>query len=266
MTRGDWVAVGGAVVMFFGTLTSDVTAIATLVAPAVIAIVVVGAGVIPGVRSDMGGREPLILICLGGLVLLFVVAEMIGWLGIWGADRGAFSGLGSVAVMVGGFLKMREPVAATPMVAFTTANAAATPQSVSTYRPSAAQPALVATPYVPSQPVAVAPLAPVQPLAPSPAISAQADLRTADTVEERPVQHADTEASPRGGDTIEVRPAAAAPQATAQTDNVGTPTSVEPPATAPTSIADEIAKLADLHAKGSLTDEEFAAYKAKLMG
>lgn len=34
----------------------------------------------------------------------------------------------------------------------------------------------------------------------------------------------------------------------------------------PGSVADEIAKLADLHARGSLTKEEFAAFKAKLMG
>ena len=31
------------------------------------------------------------------------------------------------------------------------------------------------------------------------------------------------------------------------------------------SVADELAKLADLHAKGSITDDEFAAFKAKLM-
>lgn len=34
---------------------------------------------------------------------------------------------------------------------------------------------------------------------------------------------------------------------------------------AATSAANEIAKLADLHAKGILTDDEFAAFKAKLM-
>jgi len=33
-----------------------------------------------------------------------------------------------------------------------------------------------------------------------------------------------------------------------------------------TSTADEIAKLAKLHDQGSITDEEFAAYKARLMG
>ena len=272
MTPGDWVAVGGAIVMFFGTLTSDVTAIATLVALAVIAIVVVGAGVVPGVRSDLGGREPLVLICLGGLVLLFVVAEMVGWLGIWGADRGAFSGLGSVAVIVGGFLKMREPVTATPVVAFTTARATVTPQTMSNPSPPpVAQPAPVVSPHVPSQPPTVAPLVP------SPATSAQVDLRSADTVEERPVQHAATEASPRGGDTIVVRPAHTTAQAAPQTSSVKTPASEEPPTSAPatvgassgippTSIADEIAKLAALREKGLLTDEEFAAYKAKLMG
>lgn len=35
--------------------------------------------------------------------------------------------------------------------------------------------------------------------------------------------------------------------------------------TAPTSVADEIAKLAELHKAGVLTDEEFAAHKANLL-
>jgi hypothetical protein len=33
-----------------------------------------------------------------------------------------------------------------------------------------------------------------------------------------------------------------------------------------TSVADEIVKLASLHEKGMLTDDEFAAFKSKLMG
>ena len=43
-----------------------------------------------------------------------------------------------------------------------------------------------------------------------------------------------------------------------------------PPPPAPTSAADdqaaEIQRLADLHASGALTDEEFAAAKAKILG
>ena len=38
------------------------------------------------------------------------------------------------------------------------------------------------------------------------------------------------------------------------------------PATSPISAADEIAKLAALRDSGAITDEEFAAYKAKLLG
>ena len=45
------------------------------------------------------------------------------------------------------------------------------------------------------------------------------------------------------------------------------PAAAGSPVSAPvTGIAEEIAKLADLHAKGVLTDAEFAAYKAKLVG
>ena len=42
----------------------------------------------------------------------------------------------------------------------------------------------------------------------------------------------------------------------------------EPAAPAPAAIdpADEIAKLAELHSSGALTDEEFAAAKAKALG
>ena len=39
-----------------------------------------------------------------------------------------------------------------------------------------------------------------------------------------------------------------------------------PPPQAPVSEADELQKLAELHASGALTDEEFAAEKAKILG
>jgi hypothetical protein len=38
------------------------------------------------------------------------------------------------------------------------------------------------------------------------------------------------------------------------------------PPPAPTSDADELQQLAQLHASGALTDEEFAAAKAKILG
>jgi hypothetical protein len=39
-----------------------------------------------------------------------------------------------------------------------------------------------------------------------------------------------------------------------------------PPAAAPASDADQLQELAQLHASGALTDEEFAAAKAKILG
>jgi len=39
-----------------------------------------------------------------------------------------------------------------------------------------------------------------------------------------------------------------------------------PPAPAPASDMDQLQQLADLHASGALTDEEFAAAKAKILG
>jgi hypothetical protein len=47
------------------------------------------------------------------------------------------------------------------------------------------------------------------------------------------------------------------------------PASAPPPAAAPPaapSVADQIGQLADLHQQGILTDDEFAAAKAKLLG
>ena len=58
-----------------------------------------------------------------------------------------------------------------------------------------------------------------------------------------------------------ILPAAGAPPAPGSTTAA---TQVDPGAPA-TSVADEIVKLADLHAKGTITDDEFAALKAKLM-
>ena len=66
----------------------------------------------------------------------------------------------------------------------------------------------------------------------------------------------------------ESMPAAGSMQG-AETSSGAEETLTTAPATADSpgvSIADEVAKLADLHARGVLTDEEFAAYKAKLMG
>jgi hypothetical protein len=39
-----------------------------------------------------------------------------------------------------------------------------------------------------------------------------------------------------------------------------------PPPAAPASDADELQQLAELHASGALTDEEFATAKAKILG
>lgn len=39
-----------------------------------------------------------------------------------------------------------------------------------------------------------------------------------------------------------------------------------PPSSAPTDTAGEVERLAQLHASGALTDEEFAAAKAKALG
>ena len=62
-----------------------------------------------------------------------------------------------------------------------------------------------------------------------------------------------------------VEPPVPSPVTMAAATAPSAPTSAEPTDTSATSIGDEIAKLADLHAKGTLTDEEFAAFKAKLM-
>jgi hypothetical protein len=202
MSSGDWVVVAGSVVVFFGSLTSAVTALATLAAIAAIAVVVLSAGVIPGVRYEMGGRVPLIIISLGGLALLLVLAGMSGMWGIGGPDQGVFALVGSVAVIVGGFMKARQPVAASPSAAFTDGRATVEPQVGIAASPAVASPT--------SGP-------------------ATASL-SADPVVQTPV----------------VTPSASA----ATHSSVG--------------VADEIAKLADLHAKGSLTDEEFASLKAKL--
>ena len=56
------------------------------------------------------------------------------------------------------------------------------------------------------------------------------------------------------------------PEASTSTEQTEEAAPAATPADTPvTSIADELAKLADLHAKGVLSDDEFAAYKAKLM-
>jgi len=116
--------------------------------------------------------------------------------------------------------------------------------------PAAPQTAAVAqtrvvAPHVPNPSTIVAPPVPVQPLAPGPGTSAQADPRTADTLVERPAA-----AEP----PVSVEPLASGP-ATAEAAS-------DLPAM---SVADEIVKLADLRAKGILTDDEFAAFKAKLV-
>ena len=53
----------------------------------------------------------------------------------------------------------------------------------------------------------------------------------------------------------------------ARASGASTPSASAAPAAVPTtSTADELAKIADLHDRGALTDEEFAAAKAKILG
>jgi len=56
--------------------------------------------------------------------------------------------------------------------------------------------------------------------------------------------------------------AAAAEQGAAQ----AAPMPVPPPAAQPADMTAELTNLANLHASGALTDEEFAAAKAKILG
>ncbi len=166
VTRGDWVVVAGFVALLIGTSLSwyalvaaysEVTLrfgvsgwafplgwlswVAGLVA---LAVIILSSGVIPQLHMDLGGREPLIIMGLGGLALLLVLiglitkpsvdeldlylrmhraaevaAEVLAAGGGSNADGSSsfgvgifFSLLGAVAVAAGGFLKLGEPVGA----------------------------------------------------------------------------------------------------------------------------------------------------------
>lgn len=248
VSRGDWVVVAGSLAMFFGMLlawTADVYNFAggwfpMLAAIAAVVVVVLSSGVIPERRYEMSGRSPLIIMALGAVALLVVLIGMIvetarGW-----EAGSSVALLGAVAVVGGGFLKMREPVAAAPVAApvfagnaMPAASVAVTPSPVAVQAPGDAPGSRSAQ------------TTDVEPRAPGPATAAQADPRLADTLVERPAA-----AEP----PVSVEPLASGP-ATAEAAS-------DLPAT---SVADEIVKLADLRAKGILTDDEFAAFKAKLV-
>jgi len=178
---------------------------------------------------------------LGAVAFLIVLIGMIvetadGW-----EAGGSVALLGAVAVLGGGYLKMHDPVAAVPAAAsgfagnaMLAANVAFTPPHTSVQTPG----------YTPGS--SGAQTTDVAPPAPGPATSVQADPRSADRLVERP-------ASAESPVPVS-RPASGPATAEAPTDS---------PAT---SVADGMAKLAELREKGMLTDDEFAALKAKLAG
>lgn len=266
VSRGDWVVVAASVVVLFGGLLAGLpedyfyhtigllpvlvalagAAVVVLTPIAAIVVVVLETGVVPGRRYDMGGRAPLIIMALGvvafvaALVGVFVQPLQFGYL---------LALLGAASIVVGGYLKT-EPGAARLGVAYTSARAAVTPQSGSTFGPPVASPA------------------PVETHVPSPSTTAAPPTSGPAT--------ATTSPDPTTLTPVVTPPASAARHAEAQTDAVAPPPPVKQadPSPAPaatdsdvpaTSVADEIAKLAGLHAKGILTDEEFAALKAKLI-
>ena len=192
-------------------------------------------GLINDQRNGIVGG--LVVAVIGGV--LMVIAYSRGELDDWLKRAPAAAGHKSVADRQRGPAGVGESQsrAPTPLME---QPAPAAPQTA-----AVAQTRVVA-PHVPNPSTIVAPPVPVQPLAPGPGTSAQADPRTADTLVERP--------------------ASAAPHAATQTDTAAPPAAVEPRAPGrATSIADAIAKLAELREKGMLTDEEFSALKARLM-
>ena len=248
VSRGDWVVVAGSLAMFFGMLlarTSDTYTFAggwfpILAAIAAVVLVVLSSGVIPERRYEMSGRSPLIIMGLGAVAFLIVLIGLIVETGDGWEAGSSVALLGAVAVLGGGYLKMHDPVAAVPVAAsvfagnaMQAANVAFTPPHTSVQTPG----------DTPGS--SVAQTTDVEPPAPGPATSAQADPRSAATIVERPAN-----AQPPVPVAL---PASGAATAEAPTD---------PPAT---SVADEIANLAELREKGMLTDAEFAAFKARLM-
>jgi len=261
VSRGDWVVVAGSLAMFFGMLLAWTAAtypfaggwFPMLAAIAAVVLVVLSSGVIPERRYEMSGRSPLIIMGLGAVAFLIVLIGMIvqtadGW-----QAGSSVALLGAAAVFVGGFLKMREPVAVVPVAAavfagnaMNTASVVVAPSHTSVQMPGDAPGSSGAQPTD------------VEPPVPGPATSEQVDPGIADTVVEPPA-------------------AAQPPVPVEPPVPVASPVPVEPPASGPataaaptdppaTSVADEIAKLAELREKGMLTDEEFAVFKAKLMG
>ncbi len=67
-------------------------------------------------------------------------------------------------------------------------------------------------------------------------------------------------------DSLSNRPAPQATASVTQADPAATPATSDAAADQPSLVADELAKLAKLKDAGVLTDEEFAAQKAKLLG
>ena len=278
VSRGDWVVVAGSLAMFFGMLltwTADRYSFAggwfpMLAAIAAVVVVVLSSGVIPERRYEMSGRAPLIIMGLGAVAFLIVLIGMIvqtadGW-----EAGSSVALLGAAAVLGGGFLKMRDPVVAVPVAAavfagnaMQAANVAFTPPRASAQTPG----------ETPGSSGARA--TGVEPPPPGTATLAQADPRSADTIVEPPAT-----AEPPVPAASPVPVASPVPAASsipiASSIPVASPVPVDQPASGPataeapadppaTSVADEIAKLAELREKGMLTDDEFAAFKARLM-
>jgi hypothetical protein len=248
VSRGDWVVVAGSLAMFFGMLlarTSDTYTFAggwfpMLAAIAAVVLVVLSSGVIPERRYEMSGRSPLIIMGLGAVAFLIVLIGLIvETAGGWEAGS-SVALLGAVAVLGGGYLKMHDPVAAVPIPASVFAGNAMQAADVAFTPPHTTVQMPGDTPGSSGTQTTD-----VERHAPGPATSAQANPRSAATVVERPA----TAESPVPVSRPELGPATAE----APTD---------PPAA---SIADEMAKLAELREKRMLSDDEFATFKAKLM-
>jgi len=244
-------------------------------------VVCLSAGVIPRLHIKMWRRVPLILKCLGGFALLLVLIGLVVTPHPYGSSDqymfGAgivFSLLGAAVIVVGSLFRGREPADVvapsaawgtkppSPAVASapgpgTVKKAAALAGTASAVVGNAAQSAKVSltewraaaksqssSPPGTSMPL-VAPLAPAAPrvatsAAPTPPVERRAPAETQVEEAAPPAPLSQPAPSPKP---------AAAP--------------VDSPAT---STADEIAKLAELHDKGFITDAEFVALKAKLMG
>ena len=290
VSRGDWVVGGGFLALLVGTSlpwytwsgsylgaefhfvdtgwTSAAGVLSFLTVLAAVVLVILASGVLPQLHIDFHGRLPVIVIGLATLALAIVLIRLVAGPGSSsGFGVGIFlSLLGAAAVAVGGFLKLGEP---TPVVvpskasvavdnavgsakaALTAARVAVKTQSGSTASPSAAPPAPAVSPPVVSQTTTGASPVPVEPHVPSSPPTAAAKPLV--MPQAPPAPHAAMQ-------TAAVVPAA--PEVQPESSPDPQPTLIEPPA--PNVVA-ELTKLANLKARGMLTDEEFADFKAKLM-